>query len=113
LKKSTIKGLPLSNSAATPPGPFRIVEQPARQPEQQPARPRRRKGPVPGTVDRFGESDRALYPELKRLMREERMSINAAALKLADEGKVEGVGTSTPGSRAHRLAHRYRKEDRS
>jgi hypothetical protein len=46
-------------------------------------------------------------------MREERMSINAAALKLADEGKVEGVGTSTPGSRAHRLAHRYRKEDRS
>jgi hypothetical protein len=66
-----------------------------------------RRGPEPGTVDRFGDSDRALFSELEALMAGE-MSRSAAALQLADQGKVAGTGT--PESRAKRLADRYRRE---
>jgi hypothetical protein len=93
-KKRTIRGLSPANSAAATPGPWT------------PVLPlRRRKGPAPGTVDRYGASDRALYPKLKRLMRKQSMSATAAARQLADDGKVAGVGS--PESRARRLATRY------
>jgi hypothetical protein len=69
---------------------------------------RSRKGPAPGTVDRFGESDRALFPEIERIMREGRKSVHAAALEVASAGKVQGGGT--PESRAKRLAKGFRKE---
>jgi hypothetical protein len=93
-RKQAVQGLPVVNSAATPPGPWLVVEP-----------PRRRKGPAPGTVDRYGPSDRKLYPELERIMREEQKSATAAARQLAEDGKVKGVGGTE--SRARRLAKRY------
>jgi hypothetical protein len=64
---------------------------------------KRRRGPEPGSVDRFGESDRALFPELERVMRDHRMSANAAARELAS--RIEGAGAEA--SKAKRLASRY------
>jgi hypothetical protein len=72
----------------------------------------RRRGPKPGTVDRYGEADRALFPEVERIMREDRVTASAAALKLA-EGGVEGKnveGFGTPKSRAKRLTGSYLKK---
>jgi hypothetical protein len=66
----------------------------------------RRKGPAPGTVDRFGASDRKLYPELEQL-KEKLGSITAAARQLAKEGKVAHAGNTTTESLARRLAGRY------
>ena len=97
---ATVPGLPRANSATTPPGPFRIVEQPAR--------PRRLKGPEPGTVG-YGRSDRALFKKLERLI-PKHGSASAAARKLVDDGVVEGGGT--PESKAHRIARRYIAEHR-
>jgi hypothetical protein len=69
---------------------------------------RRKRGPAPGTLDRYGKADRALFPELRRIMRDEQVSVAAAATRLAEQGKVTGVGA--PSSRAKRLAARYRRE---
>ena len=69
----------------------------------------RRRGPEPGTVDRYGAKDRALFPELEALLADG-LSVTAAALRLAEEGKIAGVGAS--GSKAKRLADRYRRERR-
>jgi hypothetical protein len=91
--KETVPALPRAISAATPLAPLSLIL------------PRRRKGPTPGKLNRYGESDRALFPELKRLMREGHMSATAAARQLAEEGKVAGIGSDE--SRAHRLAGRY------
>jgi hypothetical protein len=66
-----------------------------------------RRGPKPGTLDRFGQGDRALFPEVERLVGQG-LSITAATVKLAAEGKVAGSGI--PESRAKRLADRYRRE---
>ena len=66
-----------------------------------------RRGPEPGSVDRFGDLDQALFPELERIMSELRMSVHGAARKLALEEKVDGVGSQA--SRAKRLASRYLK----
>ncbi len=68
---------------------------------------KRRRGPEPGSVDRFGESDEALFPEIDRIRRESRKSIHAATLELASAGRIEGTGTEA--SRAKRLASRYQK----
>jgi hypothetical protein len=62
---------------------------------------RARKGPAPGSVDRFRDADRALYPEMERIILEQRISATAAARKLAEEGKVAGYGTWE--SKARRL----------
>jgi hypothetical protein len=100
-KKPTIppvKNLPQANSPHTPPGPWVVV------------RPSRRKGPAPGSVDRYGASDRALYRELKRLINEEHLSATAASLKLAEADKVSGIGAKK--SRARRLARRYLADSR-
>ena len=64
-----------------------------------------RKGPAPGKLARYRESDRACYAELERLMREECLSASAAARELAEAGKVEGTGTAE--SRGRRLAKLY------
>jgi hypothetical protein len=78
-----------------------------------PAKPQRQRGPKPGTVDRFRDADRALYPELETRMRgPEKMTVSAAALALANGGHVAGVGTSSAESRAKRLAGRYLREHR-
>jgi hypothetical protein len=62
-----------------------------------------RPGPTPGTVRHYDAADIALFPELERLMREGH-SLSAAALKLADDGKIAGPRTTTPASKAKRLA---------
>jgi hypothetical protein len=72
-----------------------VVEAPIRKPH----------GPTPGTVNRYGEADKKLFPEMKRLIRDKKISANAAALALAELGKVPGSGTSQ--SRARRLANRF------
>jgi hypothetical protein len=101
-KETTIPALPRANFVEPLVGPLQIVW-------CEPVLPRPRKGPAPGTVDRYGAADRALYSELKRLMREGR-SATAAARQLADDGKVAGVGS--PESRTRRLANRYLAESR-
>jgi hypothetical protein len=77
---------------------------------QSKAAPKRTPGPTPGTVDRFAAADRALYPELDRLINDpdKPMTVTAAAAQLAREEKI--AGSSTPESRAKRLADRYRRE---
>jgi hypothetical protein len=78
-----------------------------------PAKPQRQRGPKAGTLDRFRDADRTLYPELERLMREpETRSASAAALALARIGQVDGLGTSTIQSRAKRLTKRYLRDHR-
>jgi hypothetical protein len=74
-------------------------------------RSRRPRGPERGTVDRYGDADRELFPELTRLTREERMSVSAAAKELARAGKVSGPATAE--SKVKRLAERYRRECRN
>jgi len=69
---------------------------------------RTRRGPQRGTVDRFGEADRALFPEMYRLVDEDHKSVHAAALELASASKIKGAGT--PNSRAQRLAKRFRNQ---
>jgi hypothetical protein len=68
----------------------------------------RRRGPTAGEIDRYAVSDRALFPEMNRLMDDSHKTVHAAALELARAGKIEGVGT--PESRAKRLAKRFRKQ---
>jgi len=63
----------------------------------------RRQGP-----DRFGESDRALFPEMTKLMKDEQLSVEEAAGRLGALGKIKGRGNAD--SRKHRLAKRYRDE---
>ena len=70
--------------------------------------PRGRRGPKPGTVDRLGEPDRALFPNIKRIMKKGPTSCHAACIELAEAGKVKGTGTLL--NRAKRLAQRFRKE---
>jgi hypothetical protein len=69
-----------------------------------------RKGPEPGTLRRYEVHDRALFPELEKIMREENKSPTAAALVLANLKKVKGHGA--PGSLAKRLAALYTHERR-
>jgi hypothetical protein len=63
--------------------------------------PKTRKGPIKGTVRRYDEAYAALIPEMERLMREQKVSRTAAALKLAEADRVPGTGM--PSSRAKAL----------
>jgi hypothetical protein len=98
-RKQTISALPPTKSAATMLGAWSPVL------PLPPEPPHKRKGPAPGTVDRYGKADRALYPELKRMMDDDHVSLTVAARQLANDSRVDGVGT--PESRARRLAKRY------
>jgi hypothetical protein len=74
---------------------------------------KRRRGPARGSIDRYGETDRALFPELKRIMKADRVSLTAAALKLAEstiDGKKGVPGEGTALSRAKRLVARYNSD---
>jgi len=68
----------------------------------------RRFGPEPGTLRRYEAADRALFPEVERIMAEKQMSRTAAALDLALADRVAGVGT--PHSRAKRLAALHKRD---
>jgi hypothetical protein len=76
-----------------------------------PAFQRSRRGPAPGTLDRYGAADRALFDEIERIMRDDKVSITEATNRLATDGKIAGTGV--PASGAKRLAARYRRERRN
>jgi hypothetical protein len=98
---------PQSVSVEFPPGgPAVVSSSPAPISSVEPVRGIR-KGPVPGTIDRYGAADRALFPEMKRLIGQG-MSPTGAARELAEAGKVRGNSTD---SETRRLAKRYRKEN--
>jgi hypothetical protein len=94
---------------------LRIWPEPAeatREPTRASADPlfqKRRRGPLPGTLDRYGQADRALFSELERIMGEDKVSVSEAARRLAEKDKVV-AGIGSPSSRAKRLAERYRRE---
>jgi hypothetical protein len=69
--------------------------------------PRAVKGPVPGEIDRFADADRALFPEIKRLMLSQRLTCTEAVRQIP-EGKLAGRGTSD--SRIRRVSARFRRE---
>jgi hypothetical protein len=69
---------------------------------------KRRRGPKPGTVDRYGEADGGLFGDIEEIMKKENNSVEAAAKMLADANRI--VGTGSPDSRATRLAKRYRQD---
>jgi hypothetical protein len=69
------------------------------------SRPRR--GPIAGKISRFGESDKALFSKIERIMKEGSKSVIEAARELDCEGRVGGRGTSE--SRVRRLAKIYGK----
>jgi hypothetical protein len=66
------------------------------------------KGPTRGKIDRFGDADRALFPEIERLMKSQRCSITEAVRILADEHELAGRGSLD--SRIRRLSDRFRNE---
>lgn len=67
----------------------------------------RRRGPKPGTTG-FNAADRALFPTIKRMLKNGGApSVDAAARILAEEGKVAGRGSIE--ARATRLARHYGK----
>jgi hypothetical protein len=66
-----------------------------------------RRGPIPGTIARFVKADRALYPEIDRLVHEDHMSVGEA-IRSIDPTKLEGRGIIE--SRVRRIAKLY-KED--
>jgi hypothetical protein len=59
---------------------------------------RGRRGPEPGTLDRFRDVDRALYRDIERIVRKDRKSVSAAALELAESGKVKGPRVARDGA---------------
>jgi hypothetical protein len=63
------------------------------------------RGPKRGSLDRYGEADRALFPEIEEITRTKHLSVSAAALQLAEAEKV--IGTGAPASRAKRLSRLY------
>jgi hypothetical protein len=74
---------------------------------------KRHRGPVKDSLDRYGEADRALYPELERIVKEDHVSLTAAALKLA-ENKERRIllGDGAPLSRAKRLVGQYNADQK-
>ena len=75
----------------------------------EPAAARKRvkpRGPKPGTIDRYGKDDRALFKQMSALIKNENLTLREAAKRLCD--KIKGRGT--PDSRIRRVADRYRDE---
>ena len=66
----------------------------------------RRRGPKPGTIDRYGKDDRALFKQMSALIKNENFTPREAARRLCD--KIKGRGTSD--SRIRRLTKRYQRE---
>lgn len=68
---------------------------------------KRQRGPRKGLLARYASADRALFPKIKQLVRKEKISVWAAANRLATQGKVQGTGTVE--SRAKRLVRAYQR----
>jgi hypothetical protein len=71
------------------------------------SRPRAAKGPVRGEIDRFGDADRALFPEIERLMQSQHLT-STEAVQQIPEDKLAGRGTLD--SRIRRVSDRFRRE---
>ena len=69
-------------------------------------KPKRRMGPTPGNIRRYDKDDRALFPKIRKYLKQG-LSLRAATIKLAEANKVAGVGS--PPSRAKRVAKLYRQ----
>jgi hypothetical protein len=69
--------------------------------------PRAAKGPVPGEIDRYGEVDRALFPEIERLMKLQSLTITEAVRQIPEK-QLAGRGALE--SRIRRVSDRYREE---
>jgi hypothetical protein len=69
--------------------------------------PRAAKGPVRGEIDRYGDADRALFPEIERLMKSKRLT-RTEAVRQIPEAKLAGHGTLD--SRIRRVSDRFRRE---
>ena len=67
-------------------------------------KPRATRGPTPGTVDRYGESDRARFPEIEALMKAGK-TLTAATIEIGPTLE----GPATPESKARRLRERFQK----
>ena len=89
-----------------------FMTEPAGRPKGRQKRRSRAFGPAPGSVDRFGDADRALFSKIERIMRDDHKTVHGAALELAFAGEIQGIGSSTPESRARRLAGLFREERR-
>jgi hypothetical protein len=88
---------------------YELPAEPKQPAPKKPVRRRRRPGPRRGTIARFAEPDRALFPEMTTLIKHQHMTRSEAARKLSH--KIEGRGTID--SRIRRLAERYRDEVQS
>jgi hypothetical protein len=66
----------------------------------------KRRGPKPGTIDRFGENDRALFLDITNLKETKNLTAQEAARELGPRIKRRGSLESA----VLRLARRYRKE---
>jgi hypothetical protein len=86
--------------ATTPDGRVESVSSPEK-------RPAGRRGPKPGTLNRYKTADRKLFPEIQRLLGEG-VSLTSATQSLADNGRIGGAGT--PSSRARRVAKLFQTE---
>jgi len=64
-----------------------------------------KRGPVKGTIARYADHDRSMFPQMKRLI-DQGTSVTAAASQLADQ--LEGGGT--PESKATRLRKLFQEE---
>src|SRR5262249_46201796 len=69
--------------------------------------PRAAKGPVRGEIDRFGDADRALFPEIERLMKSQHLT-STEAVQQIPEDKLAGRGTLD--SRIRRVSDRFRRK---
>jgi hypothetical protein len=69
--------------------------------------PRAAKGPVRGEIDRFGDADRVLFPEIERLMKSQRLT-STEAVRQIPKDKLAGRGTLD--SRIRRVSDRFRRE---
>ena len=101
---------PAARAEESMPEPAPAVEPtpPAEPKQPAPAEKRTRsRGPKPGTVKRYAFADRGLFDEVHRLV-SEGLSLTAATQRLAESGRVAGVGTQT--SQARRLAKLFRAE---
>jgi hypothetical protein len=66
-----------------------------------------RRGPRPGSVARYTQSDRAIFDDISRMI-ERGISLMEAVRTLDNEQKVTGRGT--PESRIRRVMRLYKKE---
>ena len=95
--------VPVTNAVESP---SPVADPTASTPDPKPRKKRR--GPERGTVDRFGEDDRALFSDITNLKKTKNLTAQEAARELGNFGRIKKRGSLD--SAVLRLARRYRKE---